>query len=85
MAKLIHRVARDQILADAGLTLADAATFDLARKVAAHVRTLGLAGLDITDPDDRAALATAVGVSDPAALQKAVNACLAAGVLVTGF
>lgn len=85
MAKLLHKDVRDQILADAGLTLADAATFDLARRVVAYVKTRGIAGVDLADAGDRQALAAAVGTADVDALTKAVNAGLAAGFLVAGF
>lgn len=82
MARVIHKTARDQILADAGLTSADAALFPLAVKVARHIKDQGLDGFDMTDPADRAALIAAVGEADVNKLTKAVAIAKAAGEVV---
>lgn len=82
MSRVIHKTARDQILADAGLTPEDAGLFPLARKVAAHIKSQGMAGVDITDAADRAALIAAVGESDINKLTKAMAIAKAAGEVV---
>lgn len=82
MSRVIHKTARDTILADAGLTPADADLFPLARKVAKHIKDQGMAGVDITDATDRAALIAAVGVSDINKLTKAMAIAQAAGEVV---
>lgn len=80
--RVIHKTARDQILADAGLTPADAALFPLARKVAKHIKDQGLDGFDLTDAADRAALIADVGEADVNKLTKAVAIAKAAGEVV---
>jgi hypothetical protein len=82
MARVIHKTARDQILADAGLTPADASLFPLAVKVAKHIKGRGMDGFDITDPADRAALIAEVGVADVNLLTKAMAIAKAAGEVV---
>jgi hypothetical protein len=82
MARVMHRTARDKILADAGLTPDDASLFPLAVKVSKHIKAQGLAGFDITDPTDRAALAADVGVADVNQLTKALAIAKAAGEVV---
>jgi hypothetical protein len=82
MARMISKQARDQFLADAGLTPADAVHFPLARKVVQHIKQQGVAGVDITDADDRAALIAAVGTADVNDLTKALKIAEAAGEVV---
>jgi hypothetical protein len=82
MSRVIHKSARDQILADAGLTPADADLLPLARAVAKHIKEQGMAGFDITDPADRAALIADVGVADVTKLTKAMAIAKAAGEVV---
>jgi hypothetical protein len=82
MARVIHKSARDQILADAGLTPADGVLFPLAIKVAKHIKAKGMDGFDITDPADRAALIAEVGESDVNKLTKALAIAKAAGEVV---
>lgn len=79
---VIHRQTLDKILADAGLTPADARLVPLARKVADFVKGRGLDGFDITDDAQRALLAEAVGVADVNVLMKALALAQAAGDVV---
>jgi hypothetical protein len=82
MTRLIHKSERDRLLAAAGLEPTDVALFDLARRIVAHVKSTGLAGVDTSDPDERAALVSAVGGADVDALIKATTLAVAAGTLV---
>jgi hypothetical protein len=82
MTRLIHRSERDRLLAAAGLEPSDVALFHLARRIAEHVKATGLAGVDTSDPDERAALVSAVGGADVDALIKATKLAVAAGTLV---
>lgn len=82
MARLIHVDERDRLLAAAGLTGADADLFDLARRITAHVLTLGGDGFDLTDAGERAALIAAVGESNTDRLIKATRLAREAGRLV---
>ena len=85
MAKIIHVAVRDRLLTEANLTLADAALFALARQAAAFIRARDLAGLDITDPADLAALATELGTADLNTLIKILKLAESSGLLVKGF
>jgi hypothetical protein len=82
MTRLIHKSERDRLLREAGLEPADVALFDLARRIVEHVKAQGLAGVDTGDPDERAALVSAVGGADTDSLIKATKLAVAAGTLV---
>jgi len=82
MARMIHKSERDRILADAGLQPEDAALFPLARAVGKHIKDQGMAGFDLTNAADRAALIADVGESDVNKLTKALAIAKAAGEVV---